>query len=59
MPETNGKKRKPIKYNNNNKNTYREGSAASASAAPLPLMPTAIPQTRLQPPTVRPDQKSA
>lgn len=40
-------------------NTYSVGSAASASAAPLPLMPTATPQTRLHMPTVRPDQNRA
>jgi hypothetical protein len=40
-------------------NAYREGSAASARAAPLPLMPTATPQTRLHMPTVIPDQKRA
>ena len=39
--------------------THSEGSAASARAAPLPLIPTAIPQTRLQPPTVIPAQKRA
>lgn len=39
--------------------TYSVGSAASANAAPLPLMPTATPQTRLHMPTVRPDQNSA
>lgn len=39
--------------------TYRVGSAASAKAAPLPLIPTATPQIRLHMPTVRPDQKRA
>lgn len=39
--------------------TYRDGSAASARAAPLPLIPTATPQTKLHRPTVRPDQKRA
>lgn len=39
--------------------TYSVGSAASASAAPLPLMPTETPQTRLHMPTVRPDQNRA
>lgn len=39
--------------------TYSDGSAASASAAPLPLIPTVIPHTRLQPPTVMPAQNRA
>lgn len=39
--------------------TYRLGSAASANAAPLPLMPTEIPQIKLQNPTVTPPQKRA
>lgn len=38
--------------------TNNDGSAASASAALLPVMPTPIPQTRLHTPTVIPDQKS-
>lgn len=38
---------------------YRVGSAASANAALLPLMPTATPQMRLHIPTVRPDQNNA
>lgn len=38
---------------------YSEGSAASAKAAPLPLIPTATPQIRLHNPTVSPDQNSA
>jgi hypothetical protein len=38
---------------------YSVGSAASARAAPLPLMPTATPQTKLQKPTVIPPQKVA
>lgn len=39
--------------------TYRLGSAASARAAPLPLMPTDTPQIRLHIPTVMPAQKRA
>ena len=39
--------------------THRLGSAASARAALLPLMPTETPQMRLHMPTVSPDQKSA
>ena len=39
--------------------TYSEGSAASANAALLPLIPTETPQTRLQMPTVSPAQNSA
>ena len=39
--------------------THRLGSAASASAALLPLIPTETPQMRLHMPTVMPAQKSA
>jgi hypothetical protein len=39
--------------------THREGSAASARAALLPLIPTDTPQMRLHMPTVRPAQKRA
>jgi hypothetical protein len=39
--------------------TYKLGSAASAKAAPLPLIPTEIPQIRLHIPTVIPPQKTA
>ena len=39
--------------------TYKLGSAASAKAALLPLMPTETPQTRLHVPTVIPAQNSA
>jgi hypothetical protein len=39
--------------------TKRFGSAASASAAVDPVMPTQTPQRRLHTPTVRPPQKSA
>ena len=39
--------------------TYRAGSAASARAALLPLMPTQTPQMRLHMPTVMPAQKRA
>ena len=39
--------------------THRLGSAASARAAPLPLMPTDTPHTRLHMPTVNPDQNRA
>ncbi len=39
--------------------THSVGSAASANAAPLPLIPTARPQTKLHMPTIRPDQKRA
>lgn len=39
--------------------TYREGSAASASAALLPLMPTQTPQIKLHMPTVMPAQNNA
>lgn len=39
--------------------TNNAGSAASANAAVEPVMPTEIPQSRLQMPTVRPPQKSA
>ncbi len=39
--------------------THSEGSAASANAAPLPLMPTDTPQIRLQKPTVMPVQNMA
>ena len=39
--------------------TYKLGSAASASAALLPLMPTETPHIRLHIPTVNPDQKRA
>lgn len=39
--------------------TYSEGSAASANAALLPLMPTETPQIKLHMPTVSPAQKSA
>ena len=38
---------------------YRLGSAASASAALLPLIPTDTPQIKLHIPTVIPDQNSA
>ena len=39
--------------------THSDGSAASATAALLPLMPTATPQIRFAMPTVRPPQKMA
>ena len=39
--------------------TYSVGSAASASAALLPLMPTHTPQIKLHMPTVIPAQNSA
>lgn len=39
--------------------SYKLGSAASAKAALLPLMPTETPQMRLHMPTVTPDQKRA
>lgn len=39
--------------------THKPGSAASASAALLPLIPTETPQMRLHIPTVSPAQKSA
>lgn len=39
--------------------THSEGSAASARAALLPLMPTQTPQIRLHMPTVNPAQNSA
>lgn len=39
--------------------TNKFGSAASASAAVEPVMPTQMPQRRLHTPTVRPPQKSA
>lgn len=39
--------------------TYRLGSAASANAALLPLIPTETPQIRLHMPTSKPPQKSA
>jgi hypothetical protein len=39
--------------------THSVGSAASANAAPLPLIPTATPHTKLQPPTVTPAQNNA
>src|SRR4051794_31252877 len=39
--------------------TNKLGSAASASAAVDPVMPTDTPQSKLQSPTVRPPQKSA
>jgi multidrug resistance efflux pump len=38
---------------------YRPGSAASASAALLPLIPTDTPQMRLHMPTVKPAQNRA
>jgi hypothetical protein len=38
---------------------YRPGSAASARAALLPLMPTDTPQMRLHAPTVNPAQNRA
>lgn len=38
---------------------YSDGSAASARAALLPLMPTQTPQIRLHMPTVRPAQNNA
>jgi hypothetical protein len=38
--------------------TNNAGSAASAKAAVEPVMPTEIPQSRLQMPTVNPPQKS-
>ena len=38
---------------------YNVGSAASANAALLPLMPTLTPHIRLHRPTVKPDQNSA
>lgn len=38
---------------------HREGSAASASAALLPLMPTQTPQIKLHMPTVMPAQNNA
>lgn len=39
--------------------THSAGSAASARAALLPLMPTQTPQIRLHIPTVRPAQNNA
>jgi hypothetical protein len=39
--------------------TYRVPSAASARAAPLPLIPTETPQIKLQNPTVIPPQNKA
>ena len=39
--------------------TNKSGSAASASAAVDPAIPTEIPHRRLHTPTVRPPQKSA
>lgn len=39
--------------------THKLGSAASANAAPLPLIPTLTPHTRLHIPTVKPAQKRA
>ena len=39
--------------------THKLGSAASARAALLPLIPTEIPQTKLHMPTVTPAQKRA
>jgi hypothetical protein len=39
--------------------TNKPGSAASEIAAVEPVMPTVIPQKRLQRPTVRPPQKRA
>lgn len=39
--------------------TYKLGSAASASAALLPFIPTDTPQIRLHIPTVKPAQNSA
>lgn len=39
--------------------SYNEGSAASARAALLPLMPTETPHIKLHIPTVSPDQNSA
>lgn len=39
--------------------TNNAGSAASAKAAVEPVMPTEIPQSKLQMPTVKPPQKSA
>ena len=39
--------------------TYSVGSAASANAALLPLMPTQTPQIKLHMPTVMPAQNSA
>jgi hypothetical protein len=39
--------------------TYNDGSAASARAALLPLMPTQTPQIRLHIPTVNPAQNNA
>ena len=39
--------------------SYSEGSAASAKAALLPLMPTETPQTKLHMPTVKPAQNKA
>lgn len=38
---------------------HKVGSAASASAALLPLIPTETPHIKLHIPTVRPDQKRA
>ena len=38
---------------------YKPGSAASASAALLPLIPTDMPQMRLHMPTVNPAQNNA
>jgi hypothetical protein len=49
----------PVKEHEIQWQTYSEGSAASARAAPLPLIPTVIPHTKLQPPTVMPAQKRA
>lgn len=39
--------------------TYSEGSAASANAALLPLIPTETPQIKLHMPTVKPAQNRA
>ena len=39
--------------------SYSEGSAASAKAALLPLMPTETPQIKLHMPTVKPAQNKA
>ncbi len=39
--------------------THKVGSAASANAAPLPLMPTDTPQIKLHNPTVKPAQNTA
>ena len=50
-----------IRYSNPSKlgYTYRLGSAASANAALLPLIPTETPHIRLHIPTVIPDQNNA